>query len=402
MDLDLDVAIVGAGFAGLACAARLRSAGVERLALLEQGDDVGAFWRGNYDRIRLHSAYHDLPDDGGIRRRFGAFMARDQLLEYFEAYTQRHRLRERLHCGERVRRLRRAGERWEFETSSGRARARFAVVATAYNRKPVDPKLGGRERYTGRLLHSREYRNATPFRGARVLVVGNGNSAAEIALDLAAGGARAVALHSRGPRHVISMRALGFVAPVVRALGLEFTPRRLEEGHHYTRTHPGFAAKLEQKDALFRRFSLDLSRHGIRRPEVGPATLMLRNGRVPWFDQGTVAAIRAGRIDVIDGVKRPLLGLGETGAQLGDREETFEAIVLGTGFEPGLDELLEDADRLLYWNADMARRMPNTDGRSRSSVEPTLFFPGFDLSANGGLSLGLWGREVADTIAREL
>ena len=67
-----------------------------------------------------------------------------------------------------------------------------------------------------------------------------------------------------------------------------------------------------------------------------------------------------------------------------------------------LEEFVGDAERLLYWDGLSGRRMPRTNGRSRSTEEPTLFFPGFDITVNGGLSLGLWGFEVADAIARDL
>ena len=61
-----DALILGAGFAGLGAAARLRQAGVP-FAVLEQGPGVGAFWKGTYDRVRLHSPDHDLPQDGGLK-----------------------------------------------------------------------------------------------------------------------------------------------------------------------------------------------------------------------------------------------------------------------------------------------------------------------------------------------
>ena len=396
---EVDVAIVGAGFAGLACAARLRTRGFEDVAIFEKGADVGAFWRANYDRIRLHSPFHDLPDDGGERRRLGVFLARDELVAYFERYARRHALYDWLHAGTEVTRVARDGDAWRLETASGACRSQWLVVATAYNRIPVRPELPGADTYAGHLLHSREYRNAAPFSGSRVLVVGNGNSAAEIALDLADGGARSVALYSRGPRHVISLRGMGFAARIARALRIELTPKHIRAAHAYTRTHPDFRAKLLEKDAFFSKFSIDLSRYGIRTPNVGPATQISLHGRVPWMDQGSAKAIRAGRIEVIDGNERPLEGLTPDGAIFGGRETPLDAVILATGFAPGLEAFLEDADRLLYWNPEMGRRMPDTDGRSRSRHEPTLFFPGFDLSANGGLSLGLWGAEAADAIA---
>ncbi len=401
MSEEAEVAIVGAGFAGLACAARLRKRGVDDVLVLERGHDVGAFWRGNYDRIRLHSPFHDLPDDGGVRRRYGVFLDRDELVEYFETYARRHRVYEWLRSETTVERTERSGDHWRVQTSSGVVMARWLVIATAYNRTPIRPELPGAEHFGGKILHSREYRNARPFPDARALVVGSGNSGAEIALDLAEGGARSVALYVKGPRHVLSLRNLGLAARLARFLRIELTPKHIRAAHAYTRSHPDFRDKLLEKDGFFSKFSIDLSRYGIRPPAVGPATEISVYGRVPWMDQGTAKAIRAGRIQVIDGNEHPLESLAGDGVVVGGRTEHVDTVVLATGFEPGLEDFVADAERLLYWNADMRRRMPDTDGRSRSRHEPTLFFPGFDLSANGGLSLGLWGAEVADAIADE-
>lgn len=186
---------------------------------------------------------------------------------------------------------------------------------------------------------------------------------------------------------------------IARLNGIGLPPEKLAEDHAYTRTHPGFRAKLKEKDAFFLQFSIDMPEFGIRRPADGPATGISLPGRVPVMDQGTATAIRDGRIRIIDAGKNPIVRITERGAAFRDGEEEFDAIILATGMEPGLDELFEDQHRHLYWNADMQRRMRDTDGRCRSATEPSLYFPVFDLSANGGLSLGLWGPEVADKIA---
>ncbi len=89
----LDALVIGAGFAGLGTAARLRQRGAPRFALLEQGANVGEFWRTNDDRIQLHSPFHDLPDDGGERASYGIFSKRDELVAYFEAYARRRAAR---------------------------------------------------------------------------------------------------------------------------------------------------------------------------------------------------------------------------------------------------------------------------------------------------------------------
>jgi hypothetical protein len=202
----------------------------------------------------------------------------------------------------------------------------------------------------------------------------------------------------RGPRHVLSLRGLGIAAPIARFLRIELTVKHIEEAHSYTRSNPEFSAKLEEKDKFFSTFPIDMSAYGIHPPSAGQATQISAYERVPWMDQGTVKAIKHGAIGIIDGKANALQKLTESGAQFSNSHEDFDLVVFATGMEPGLDDLFDDSDRFLVWNSDMSRLMPRTDGRSRSSVEPTLLFPGFDLSANGGLSLGLWGVECAEAI----
>lgn len=292
--------------------------------------------------------------------------------------------------------MRKTADGWEVVAAAGTYTARFLAVATAGNRRPVMPELPGRAVFRGRVLHSRNYRNPAPFAGQRVLVVGSGNSGAEIALDLANGGARTIALWVRAPRWVISLRRLAWFARTARFLRIAFTPEHLRRDHAVTRDHPRFESVITQRDALMRRCAIDLRRFGVRQPEEGPARQTILRARIPWFDVGTAAAVVAGRIAVIDGYQRPIVELVEDGVRLGEDVEPFDAVIFCTDFEPGLEEFIEDADRLLAVRREIGTLFPRTDGRSASAVEPTLFFPGFDLNVNGGLSLGLWGCEVAD------
>lgn len=394
-----DVLIIGAGFAGLSLGASLRSNGLDNFAVLEQGSGVGAFWSGNYDRIRLHSPWHDLPCDGGLRKRYGMFLGRDELLEYFRAYAAHHRLAAHLHFNERVLRVRRASSRWEVETEHSFSTSQYLVVATSAFRTPVVPEIPGSDKFQGTLMHSRSYRNGAPFRAKRVFVVGSGNSAAEIALDLVESGAAEVHMWVRGPRHFLPLRTLRPVMRLLRLFDLDFSNRAWDKGHRLTKVNPGFHPTLRQKDRAFSRFSQDLSRFGIRKPKEGPLTEMLVKGRVPVFDQGALPLIRKGKIMIIDGNVRPIRSFTATGVQVGDAEERFDAVILATGFKPGLDEFLRDHQRLVAWNENRCQLLPITDGRCRSTVEPTLFFPGFDFSAIGGFSLGRWGWEIGQKIA---
>lgn len=398
--IETDVVVVGAGFAGLATAAALREQAVE-FVLLEQGAEVGAFWAGHYDRIRLHSPGHDLPHDGGLRARFARFLGRDDLLAYLQAYAKRHDLYAHALFGQRVRAATASRGTWTVETETHRFSATCLVVATGAQRAPVCAPIPERERFRGFVIHSRGYRNPTAYRGARVLVVGSGNSAAEIALDLSAGGATPT-LWVRGPRHFVPLAHVARLAWAWSRVPSRAREALLDRAHGIRRHSPAFRAAIARRDRLFAPWSLDLSRHGIRRPERGPLLEMYEGGRVPVYDQGTAAAIAAGRIAVVDGNERPLVAFAERGVWLGDRAEPFDGVVLATGFAPGLEQLLPDHERLVALDPAFGVRMPITDGNARSTVEPTLFFPGFDLSSIGGLGLGRWGWEVGTTIAAEL
>jgi len=397
--------VIGAGFCGLGVGASLRARGIERFAILEQGGQAGHFWTQTYDRLHLHSAFHDMPQDGGLRRDYPIFLSRDELLDYFARYAQLHQLGPHLRFDTRVLRVRRidpaahAGCEWELETSRGALHARSLAVATAMNRVPKEPALPGREAFRGRVLHSAAYRNPKPYAGRSVLVVGSGNSAAEISLDLAEGGARSVAMWVRAPRHFIPIRRMEVLFRVFRLLGA-LSEKQASATHRITWGTPEFEKTIAARDKLTGLLSVDLSRYGIRRPERGPMAELYHAGRIPTFDQGAIGKIRSGAIRVVDGNRRPLEAFTEDGVRFGDGAERFDDVVLATGFEPHLEEFLDAPGLLgpvLWWKS-----YPLTDGRSRSRVHPSIFFPGFDRTPLGGQSLGRWGFEVGERIAEAL
>lgn len=403
MEETLDALVIGAGFAGLGTGAALRARGVQRFAIVEQGGQVGHFWSTTYDRLHLHSAFHDMPQDGGLRAGYPIFLSRNQLLEYFQRYTERHGLEPHLRFGTRVTRVKRAdpgpGPEWEIETTAGRLRAAHVAVATAVNRVPSIPQIADRAAFRGRVLHSVEYRNPHPFVGHSVLVVGSGNSAAEIALDLVDGGAKSVAMWVRGPRHFVPIGRMAAMFRIFRLLGF-FSEKQLAATHAITRGTPGFEQTVTTRDKLLRRFSVDLSHYGIRKPKDGPMAEGFGKGRIPTFDQGAIPKIRSGAIRVIDGNVRPIVAFTTDGVRFGDGAEPFDDVVLATGFEPRVEEFIADTE--LLGSVNWWKTFPLTDGRSRSRVHPSIFFPGFDLSPNGGQSLGLWGWEAGEQIAQEL
>ncbi|MFN3496592.1 MAG: flavin-containing monooxygenase, partial [Hydrogenophaga sp.] len=189
-----DVLIIGAGPAGLATAACLAPLGLE-VKLIDRALEPASSWRHHYERLHLHtvkshSALPGLPFPDSAPR----YVPRESVVEYLMAYAEHHGLRPEL--GQEVVAIEPAPPgtvaRWSATTAGGgqRLAARHVVLATGANRKPSAPELPGQADFGGRILHSRSYRNAAPFAGQRVLVVGMGNTGAEIALDLVEHGVR--------------------------------------------------------------------------------------------------------------------------------------------------------------------------------------------------------------------
>ena len=363
------VVIVGAGPAGLATAACLEHRGVNVL-VLEAGASVGSSWRHHYDRLHLHTAKEHshlpgLPFD----EKLGRYPSRDDVVAYLEAYAERFELAP--HTGEAVRRVRAAAGGFVVESARAVYLARAVVLAAGTNRVPNSESLPDQERFRGTLLHSARYRSGDAFAGQRVLVVGVGNSGAEIALDLAERGAKPT-LAVRTPVNVVPRDFLGMPTQLT-SIRTRWAPLRLADG----------LGRLVSRLAFG-----NLARYGLARPELGPLSSIKLRRRIPLIDVGTIGAIKRGEIAVKPAVAR----FTETGAVFADGSAgDFEAAVLATGFRPALEELVDVPGVL------------DAEGYPRDwkggGACPNLFFVGYANVATG--LLREIGRE-AEAVAAEL
>ena len=158
--------------------------------VIDRSDSVGSAWRTRYDSFRLHTIrwLSGLPGMS-IPTVFGPWVARDDFVAYLERYARRFDVRPRF--GVELQGLRAHDhDGWTLSTSDGPLRSQRVVLATGACTKPRIPNWSARDTFKPPLIHSSQYRNPNAYRGQRVLVVGAGNSAAEIAADLA--GARDV------------------------------------------------------------------------------------------------------------------------------------------------------------------------------------------------------------------
>jgi cation diffusion facilitator CzcD-associated flavoprotein CzcO len=320
MKIGPDAIIVGAGPAGLACAATMQAAGLS-ITILEKADSVGAVWRRHYDRLHLHTdrGHSGLPGMS-MPSDYPAYPSRGQMVAYLESYAAHFDIRPVFKS--EVSLIHRVGARWHADTAQGPIVAPAIVIATGIADAPYRPSWPGSETFSGRLIHSGDYRNPDSFAGKRVLVVGFGNSGGEIALDLANAGID-VALAVRGPVQILPRDLLGF--PI---LSWAILYRRLP------------ARLVDLINAPVLRLAMgDFEKLGLRRAAKGPRQMVEEDGRVPLIDIGTLARIRDGAIKVRGGVGR----FTPDGVVFGDgRAEPFDAVILATGFRPDLRRLIPD------------------------------------------------------------
>ncbi|KAL1510315.1 hypothetical protein AB1Y20_006635 [Prymnesium parvum] len=407
----LSCIVVGAGWTGLATAAALRAFGVRDFVILESGNSPGSFWSQTYDRIRLHTPWHGLPCDGGEALfDFSMFKTREQVIKYLSNYHTRHSLHEHSLFGHRVRVAEPTPDglwRVHVDTPCG-PRAllcRRLAMCTSKLRRPYEPKLAGREAFP-RCLHSSAFKSGADFRGARVLVVGCGNSGCEIALDLSLHGAAEVTMLVAGSRQFVNFNK--FTELMQRAME-EGTAPCIEERAFADWSlrygEPGFAEACAKRSALMKSIAEDTSDIGIQPPGQGFGEAQVEHGRIGVFDCGVLSLIRAGKIRVHHA---PLSRLDATGAVLSDGTRLeVDAIILATGFEPSYEDFFTDPERYLARGqkgkgVSPGCLTPRTDGNDRSSVNKSLYFVGSDHAVNGGMAMGMQGWSCGFRIAQSL
>jgi putative flavoprotein involved in K+ transport len=347
----------------------LKRAG-ERVVVLERRE-VGEVWETRYDRLHLHTVrwLSGLPGHR-IPRAFGKWPARDRVAEYLRRYAAHHDLEVR--TAVEVGRVERAVDGWVVNTSTGPVAATRVVVATGQSNLPFVPDWPGA--FSGEIAHSAEYRNPSPYRGRRVLVVGSGNSGAEIAVDLASGGASDVLLSVRTAPSIVRRDTLGVPSQL---LGIAST-------HLPT-------AVVDRIAAGIRRVAIpDLAPYGLVAP-ARPYTEFLRRRVIPIVDVGITDAVRSGRVRVVAALER-----FEDGAAVlssGERVET-DAVIAATGFRTGLEPLVGHLGVL------DERGQPLVRDLEEPTAAPGLHFVGYEITLGGTFRLvGIEAKQLARTVA---
>lgn len=315
------VVVIGAGPAGVSAAVSLHDRGLRPL-LIDQADHVGASWRGRYDRLKLNTGkqFSHLPDRP-YPKGTPTFPTRDQVAEHLDRHAREDGIELRL--GTAVHRIDPQSGGWRLHTSAGDIDARHVVVATGYQHVPYVPGWPGKDGFAGALLHSGAYRNPAPYVGKRVLVVGAGSSAMEIAHDVATAGAAKVWLAIRTPPNIMLRALPGGLPGDLIATPLYHAPVRIADA----------IARGARRATLG-----DLSDVGLPMPIEGVFARVARTGKAPAIiDKDVIDAIRDRSVEVVATIE----SFTGAGVSLVDgRRLQPDAVICATGYLPGLEPLV--------------------------------------------------------------
>ncbi|MBQ4819524.1 NAD(P)/FAD-dependent oxidoreductase [Aquimarina sp. MMG016] len=348
--------IIGAGPAGLSIAGRLRKKNIS-FEILEQTDKIAWSWHNHYDRLLLHTVkelshlpHLEFPKD------YPRYVPKAKLAEYYKNYAKHFNIKP--HFGTSVKQIKKKDNYWEVLTNAKSFIAENVIVATGVNRVPYIPTWENQDRYKGDIIHSRKYKNTLPFMGKRVLIIGMGNTGAELALDLS----------EQDIDVTVSVRSPLLIVPRdINGRPVQTTAKKLEKLPFGLGRWIG---KQVRKVVIG-----DLSKYGITISKDDPIDHLKQTGKTPVIDLGTVRQIKSRKIKVVSDIDC----FFENGVVLKDRTllET-DAVILATGYKAKVEEFLEYTDGLLDQYS-----IPNTpigEGEYEG-----LYFIGFDNYKLGGI-----------------
>ena len=273
-----DTVVVGAGQAGLSAGYHLKRAS-RSFVILDANDRIGGSWRTRYDSLKLFTPSWAVKLPGWRFPKASArYPTRDQMADYLEAYVARFNLPVR--TGVDVQRIGRDGERYVLTLDDGRIEADHVIVASGADRDPRVPAFS-RELDPGIVqMHSGAYRNPSQLRNGGVLVVGAGNSGADISLDVVGAHPTWLSGPDRGhvPVSIDTWVAQNVVFRLIRFVGIHVLTLRTPFGRKAK------AKEASQGDMLVRVKPKQLVAAGIERV---PKTVGVSGG-LPMLEDGRV------------------------------------------------------------------------------------------------------------------
>ena len=382
---DLDVVIVGAGFAGLYMLHRLRGMGF-RTTVLEAGSGVGGTWYWNRypgARCDIESIQYSYQFDDDLQQEWEwseRYATQPEILRYAEHVADRFDLRRDIRFDTRVAKATydEAGHRWTLDTEAGdRVTATFCVMATGCLSSSNTPDFPGRDSFAGATYHTGNWpHEGVDFTGKRVAVIGTGSSAIQ-SIPLIAEQAARLTVFQRTPNYTIPahnapldperVRTVKADYPALRAWG-----KRMVNGiAFHPNMHPAKQASPEELkreyekrwaeggltfmgafndlmlDEAANATAADFVRGKIREIVEDPETAeklcptnVIGCKRL-CVDTGYYATYNRPNVTLVDIAGSPIEAITPNGVKVGGIEYAVDAIVYATGFDAMTGALLK-------------------------------------------------------------
>jgi cation diffusion facilitator CzcD-associated flavoprotein CzcO len=358
------VAIVGAGFAGIGMAMALRRAGIDDLVVLERAPSVGGTWRDNtYPGIACDVPSHLYGFAAHPNPSWSGTYARgDEIRTYLEHVVDAEGLRESLRLNAAMRGARWDAEHevWHLDTASGPVVADAVVLACGRLTEPAIPPITGLETFPGPVFHSARWDHDAPLAGRRIGVVGTGASAIQIVPELARIAAH-VTLFQRTPAWIVP-RGGDLYSDTDRE-GFAANPEALEalradlyaEGEARFASRSGDSPAAAEAEAVARAHLrsqvADPALRALLTPDYafGCKRVLLSDEFYPAVASPAVTLVPA-QLELVDG--------STVSAAVGSRHE-LDALVLATGFastrQPYADLVVGERGQTLaeHWSGGM-------------------------------------------------
>ncbi|KAG8664269.1 hypothetical protein FPOAC2_14199 [Fusarium poae] len=398
--IDYEAVVVGAGFAGLCVAGRMKAMGVHYL-LIDKNPKIGDNWTARYDSARFHTDkyYSDMPLGPIFRHGYDPFLSSSDLARGYREYANKIGLHTCLSTVLRTSKFDDVSETWTLSLETdGRPwtlKTSNVVFATgAGGATPNWPVLADRSVFEGKLLHSVDYKNASDWGGKKGVVIGSANTAHDIAEDMLAAN-MTVTMVQRGRTPVIPRK---YHTKWSNTLYNPTIP--IEESDRQVMATPLAVTRLislfgQQAQAAQEAERFDsLERRGFRCERNADFWKLLTSrfgGH--YIDVGASQKIADGLIAVKSGAK--IQSLTKTGLLFDDGSSIdADVIVVCTGFKT---DMLEDVSKMVepevvekldhYWGLD-------EEGELRGAFKP-LQHPGIYLIGGGVTHARFYSRFIA-------
>jgi putative flavoprotein involved in K+ transport len=344
-----DVIIVGAGAAGLAVYYRLNKLGIKP-RILDAGDQIASSWRVRHPQLRLNTLRWFSHQPGmKIPGNYGRWVSKDDYINYLENYVRKFKIP--VEFNTKVLKLEKLDKGWLVKTNRGDFYSKHVIMSCGANRIPRMPNIPGLDSFGGVIRHSNDFGDVSQYDNKRVLIIGGGNSAFDMANHLNKRPVLELLMSIRTTPAITAKEVFGFPMHILAAL-LRNLPTRIQDYLFHSTQNNIFG---------------NLKKYNLGETPRNVYTKHAKDGITVSVDEGFVKAVKQGRARVV----KEIIEVNPNSIKTIDGEELQPDVILcATGYDSGLESIISHLSIL-----DICG-IPTTTGSQVNPKYPGLWFIG--------------------------